>query len=291
MSITTPHRIIARRRPAAPAAFAFAAAAVAALLWLAAPQATAQDEPPPAAAGEQALPEVESRSALSYYTGGGPLMHFLLLCSVGTIAAATYCFINVNGRKMMPKNLMNTLVRQMQERDVTNAYNLCNDNPNPFTRVVSAALLKINFERDQANKASMEQAAGETLDQEETKQMLWVNYLNVFATIAPMLGLLGTVTGMIGAFDQLAAGRAEPNDLAGGIGTAMLTTAGGLVVGIPAMFFYFFFRNRLMSITAEIQKNTTFLIDILSGEVKLASGSPGSQEYLEGDAAASATAD
>ena len=249
-------------------------------LWLVLPLAAQEPE---AADAVPETAEVESRSALSYYTGGGPLMHFLLLCSIGTIAAASYCFLNISGGKMAPKSLMNTLVRQMQERDVTNAYNLCNDNPNAFCRVVSAALLKINFDRDQANKISMEQAAGETLDQEETKQMLWVNYLNVFATIAPMLGLLGTVTGMIGAFDQLAAGRAEPNDLAGGIGTAMLTTAGGLVVGIPAMFFYFFFRNRLMSITAEIQKNTTFLIDVLSGEVKLASGSPGSQEYLEGD--------
>lgn len=242
--------------------------------------AGAQDEDADAPAE---VAEVDSRSALSYYTGGGPLMHFLLLCSIGTIAAVTYCFLNVKGGKMAPKSLMNTLVRQMQERDVTDAYNLCTENSNAFSRVVSAALLKVNFERDQANKVSMEQAAGETLDQEETRQMIWVNYLNVFATIAPMLGLLGTVTGMIGAFDQLAAGRSEPNDLAGGIGTAMLTTAGGLVVGIPAMFFYFFFRNRLMSITAEIQKNTTFLIDILSGEVKLASGSPGSQEYLESD--------
>lgn len=281
MSTTITHTFTCARRPVR----LLAAVMAVVFLWLAVPPVPAQDqpEPAPAAAGGETLPEVESRSALSYYTGGGPIMHFLLLCSIGTIAAAAYCFLNINGRKMVPKNLMNTLVRQMQERDVTNAYNLCDDNPNSFTRVVGAALLKINFERDQANKVSMEQAAGETLDQEETKQMLWVNYLNVFATLAPMLGLLGTVTGMIGAFDQLAAGRAEPNDLAGGIGTAMLTTAGGLVVGIPAMFFYFFFRNRLMAITADIQKNTTFLIDILSGEVKLASGSPASQEYLEGD--------
>jgi biopolymer transport protein ExbB len=117
----------------------------------------------------------------------------------------------------------------------------------------------------------MEQAAAEALGDEETKLMLWVNYLNVFATIGPMIGLLGTVTGMITSFDQLAAGRSEPQDLAGGIGEAMLTTAAGLIVGIPAMFAYFYFRNLLNLIISNLQKRVTFMIDVLSGELKLAS--------------------
>ncbi len=100
--------------------------------------------------------------------------------------------------------------------------------------------------------------------------MLWVNYLNVFATLAPMVGLLGTVWGMIESFEQLARGASEPQDLAGGIGKAMITTAGGLIVGIPAMFFYFFFRNQLTVIVSEIQKQATFAVDVLSGELKLA---------------------
>ena len=75
---------------------------------------------------------------------------------------------------------------------------------------------------------------------------------------------------MIESFDQLARGASEPQDLAGGIGKAMSTTAGGLIVGIPAMFFYFFFRNRLMGIVSQIQKHATFAVDVLSGELKLA---------------------
>ncbi|HRJ11519.1 MAG TPA: MotA/TolQ/ExbB proton channel family protein, partial [Prosthecobacter sp.] len=98
------------------------------------------------------------------------------------------------------------------------------------------------------------------------------NYLNVFATISPMIGLFGTVSGMITAFNQLKLGQSEPADLAGGIGEAMLTTAGGLIVGIPAMFFFFFFRNKLMGITADIQRHVSFLIGVLSGEVKLSGG-------------------
>ncbi len=225
----------------------------------------------PAAEGEPPPMDdpVETTTLLSVYKAGGWMMHVLLVCSVGTIAVVVYCFVQVAPKKMCPSGLNDTLVRHMQQHDVTNAYALCEENPNSFTRIVSSSLLKVNFERDKANKDSMDQAAGEALDQEETKQMLWVNYLNVFATIAPMIGLLGTVTGMIGSFADLRRGATDPNDFAGGIGEAMSTTAGGLLVGIPAMFFYFFFRNRLMGIMSEIQKRASFLIDVLSGEVKL----------------------
>ena len=169
----------------------------------------------------------------------------------------------------MPKAQVDAVSQYMQRHDANSAYQLCQSSPNIFANTMSSALLKVNFERDLANKVSMEQSAGETLVQEETRLMIWVNYLNIFATIAPMLGLLGTVTGMIQSFDQLAAGRSEPQDLAGGIGEAMLTTAGGLIVGIPAMFLYFYFRNLLQVAIGNIQKQVTFMIDILSGELKL----------------------
>lgn len=213
---------------------------------------------------------VTTTSLLDVYNQGGWMMHILLICSIGTIAVVVYCFIQVSPKKMAPAGLVDSINRMMAQKDIENAYAVCNENPNSFSRVISAALLKVNFDRDLANKISMDEAAMETLDQEETKQMLWVNYLNVFATIAPMLGLLGTVMGMMQAFGDLSAGKSEPSDLAGGINKAMGTTAGGLIVGIPAMFFYFFFRNRLMAIVSTIQKNATFAVDVLSGEVQLA---------------------
>lgn len=231
-------------------------------------QEAAADENPGAAPPA----EVESKTLLDYYQEGGTMMHLLLLCSIGTIAVVGYAAININPGKMNPKGLHQTLLRHLQEKRVTEAWQLCQDSRNAFTNVVGNALLKVNFDRDLANKASMEQALVDSLDEEETRQMLWVNYLNVFATIAPMIGLLGTVSGMILSFDQLAAGKSDPSDLAGGIGLAMITTAGGLLVGIPAMFFYFFFRNRVMAIMTGIQRNATFLIDVLSGEVKIDTG-------------------
>ncbi len=245
-------------------------AAVAAVALFALPAvAVAQDAEPDPLTGEATPAQVEDKTLLDMFTQGGWLMYPLLLCSIGTAAVAVYCFIQINGKKMMPSHQVEAVGKFMEQRDAGGAYSLCHSNPNAFANTMSSALLKVNFERDLANKVSMEQSAAETLANEETKLMLWVNYLNVFATIGPMLGLLGTVTGMIEAFDSLAAGKSEPADLAGGIGVAMLTTAAGLLVGIPAMFFYFYFRNSLAIIIANIQKRVTFMIDLLSGELKL----------------------
>lgn len=210
-----------------------------------------------------------TKTVLDYYMAGGPMMHVLLLGSVATVGLVVYCFIAISPGKMVPKRLVDSINRTMADRDIQNAYSLCEENPCSFTKCLSGALLKVNFDRDLANKASMMDAAEDSLDQEETRQMNWVNYLNTAATLAPMLGLLGTVMGMIQAFGKLTAGQTEPSELAGGIETAMVTTAGGLLVGIPAMFFYFFFRNRLAGIMAQIQRNFSFAIDVLSGEIQL----------------------
>ncbi|HRJ10725.1 MAG TPA: MotA/TolQ/ExbB proton channel family protein, partial [Prosthecobacter sp.] len=155
-------------------------------LALSAAPAFAQDPAPPA-------PEVvDTTSLLDLYHQGGWTMHILLVFSVGTVAVAAYCFLNVSGKKMAPKSMVDALTHSMQKKDVGAAYQYCLANPCSITRVLSSALLKVNFDRDQANKVSMEEAAGEALDAEETRYTMWVNYLNVFATISPMIGLFGT---------------------------------------------------------------------------------------------------
>lgn len=257
-----PNLLIQLRRPLAVLLLLGAALT----MMLAVPSSAWAQAADAAAAG---TPPAVEKSLLDLFNQGGIFMYPLLLCSMGTMAVAVYCFVAVSKSKLLPKGQVESLTHYMTARDPGNAYQLCRSNPNSFTNTVSAALLKVNFERDLANKHSMEAAAAETLMLEENKYMQWINYLNVFATIAPMIGLLGTVAGMIASFDQLAAGRSEPSDLAGGIGEAMITTAGGLIVGIPAMFFYFFFRNRLTGIMGDIQKTVTFLVDVISGELKL----------------------
>ena len=217
---------------------------------------------------ETELPS-ESVSALDLYNQGGGFMHILLVCSIGTIAVAVYCFIQISRKKMAPQGLVDRVNASMASRDVGTAYSICESSSCSYGRVLAGALLKVNFDRDLANKASMMDAAAEALDEEEHRQMVWVNYLNIFATLAPMIGLLGTVWGMIEAFDKLATTSGDAKQLAGGIKIAMVTTAGGLLVGIPAMFFYFFFRDKLQGVMTTVQKHASFAIDILSGEIRL----------------------
>lgn len=225
---------------------------------------SAQDE-----AADGSAPASENVSALDLYKQGGNFMHLLLVCSIGTIAVSIYCFIQISGKKMAPKELVDRVNAAMAAKDVNTAYSTCDSHPSSYGKVMSGALLKVNFERDLSNKASMMDAASEAIDEEEHRQMVWVNYLNIFATLAPMIGLLGTVWGMIEAFDKLATTSGDAKQLAGGIKIAMVTTAGGLIVGIPAMFFYFFFRDRLQGVMTTVQKHASFAIDILSGEIRL----------------------
>ena len=99
--------------------------------------------------------------------------------------------------------------------------------------------------------------------------MVVVNHLNTFAVLAPMIGLLGTTSGMIASFGALTAGRAEAGDLAGGIGEALVATFGGLLLAIPAMFLYFLFRGRVQALAVDLHKTVQTLLDLFTGEVSL----------------------
>ena len=98
--------------------------------------------------------------------------------------------------------------------------------------------------------------------------MVVVNYLNTFAVLAPMIGLLGTVAGMITSFSALTAGKAEASDLAKGIGEALIATGGGLLLAIPAMFMYFFFRGMVTSNMADVHKALSHMLDLFTGEAR-----------------------
>ncbi len=211
--------------------------------------------------GTAEAPVDTEQSLLDLYLQGGAIMHVIALCSLGAIAVASFCALRINKRRLMPPQVVLDLAESMSRRDVQGAYQICQAQPSVFTKTLGAAVLKTDWEEPKYNRAAMEKAAAETLVHEETRLGLWINYLNVFATVAPMLGLLGTVTGMIQAFNELAAGRSEPSDLAGGIGQAMITTAGGLIVGIPAMFLFFFFRNILTGTIADIEAAILAMLD------------------------------
>jgi biopolymer transport protein ExbB len=129
-----------------------------------------------------------------------------------------------------------------------------------LSTVIRESLQKAGTGVAEYTKADLEAAAAETIFHEETRLMLWVNMLNAFAAVAPMIGLLGTVSGMIQSFDKLSQGASKASDFAAGIGEAMVGTAGGLLVAIPAMFAYFYFKNTLQALMSDVARVASNLI-------------------------------
>ena len=209
-----------------------------------------------------------SKSLLDLYREGGPIMHLIALCSIATLALGAYCGIMFRKGKLMPPAIVNHLNSLIAQRDLPAAYQYCEANPGPLTHALSAALTKANYERDMFNKGAMENSVADECFRAETKMMVIVNYLNTFAVLAPMIGLLGTVSGMITSFSALTAGKAEATDLAKGIGEALIATGGGLLLAIPAMFLYFFFRGMVSTNMADVHKALSHMLDLFTGEAQ-----------------------
>jgi biopolymer transport protein ExbB len=122
----------------------------------------------------------------------------------------------------------------------------------PLTRQLTE---KLGPEAPVSEAARRREKTADFLNGIEGNSLRWIQYMNVIATIAPMVGLLGTVSGMIGAFQTIATGgMGKPELLAGDIGEALITTATGLTIGIPAMIFYFMLRNRLDARLEELEE-------------------------------------
>lgn len=156
-----------------------------------------------------------------------------------------YCQSQTSVRRFIPSN-GESVAERLRARDVAGASALLAASETVLARLMVIALTKARPERPNGNREGMESAFIEAAEGEENAIGQWVNYLNVIATVAPMVGLLGTVSGMIGAFQKIGqGGMGKPDELAGNIGEALITTATGLVIGIPAMIIYFYFRNRM----------------------------------------------
>ncbi len=211
--------------------------------------------PPPVAA------KVEKESLLDVYIKGGWIMHFIALSSVGVIAIVSFCTMKINRKAMIPSAFEKSLDIAFANQDVSAALKLCETNDSSFSHVVRETFIKAAVGATVYSKADLEAVAAETIFHEETKYMLWVNMLNALAAVAPMLGLLGTVAGMIASFDQLAAGASKPSDFAGGIGEAMITTAASLIVAIPSMLAYFIFKNMLQSLVSQLANASSNMIN------------------------------
>ncbi|MEQ1840284.1 MAG: MotA/TolQ/ExbB proton channel family protein [Verrucomicrobiales bacterium] len=241
-----------------PTAFAFIACAFIYLGLNSSNHVSAQEAAPPA--GEATAGKHHTKTLLDLYKEGGWVMHMIAATSIATLSVLSYCLINFGKNKMLPSKVVGALTEALQAQDAARAIEICNGTPSVLSTVIQESLEKAGTGVTQYTKADLEAAAGESIFHEETRLMLWVNMLNAFAAVAPMIGLLGTVSGMIQSFDKLSQGASKPSDFAGGIGEAMVGTAGGLLVAIPAMFAYFYFKNKLQSLMSEVARVASNLI-------------------------------
>ena len=177
---------------------------------------------------------------------GGWAMYPLGLCSIIMLFLILHAVRETKAGRFVPDDLIDRLLPLIQKREFSRASELLVARQTVLTRSLEAGLQRARTNLPDANKARVEETVSEGLEHEENAIGQWINYLNVVATVAPMIGLLGTVSGMIGAFQTISAGgMGRPELLAGDIGEALITTAVGLVIGIPAMVAYFILRARL----------------------------------------------
>jgi len=234
-------------------------------LFLAAAISSAADSTPV----EAAQTEVTGKdtSMIDLFKTGGPLMYPLALCSFAVIGLIVYHIMELTKKKFVPEDQLIELRKLMYNHDTQSAYAYCDQNPSFLTNSFSAGVLRLKNDMPGKGVPFAEAAMNEAIDSQETKMNFWMNMISVIAAISPMIGLLGTVSGMIKAFQKIGmGGMGKPEQLAGNIGEALITTATGLVVGIPAMLAFYLFRGKFDSLISNVTDSLTELIDLYTGE-------------------------
>lgn len=205
----------------------------------------------------QAQEEEEEGFVQSILSKGGPIGWVIILLSVATLALIIEFGVNVRADKICPPELIDEVEALLEEDEYQEALELCESEPNFVTRSLAAGLPRLN-EGYTKVKEAMEAAAGI----EAVKLQQKVSWMLFLSNVAPLLGLFGTVSGMIMAFNTIVAlgAKVTPKDLAAGISAALVTTFLGLLVAIPAVTAYQYFRNKATRISihfAEVLEEMT----------------------------------
>lgn len=194
---------------------------------------------------------------------GGWLMLPIMLCSVAVIAISVERYWSLNPAKIAPRTLLAQVWSWIKNNqiDATRLREL--KQSSPLGQILAAGLSNSRHGRD-VMKDSIQEAASQVIHQLEK----YVGLLGTIAAIAPLLGLLGTVFGMIKVFSaiMMEGGGGNTAALAGGISEALITTAAGLSVAIPAMIFHRFFLRRIDSIVVIMEEESIKLVDALHSD-------------------------
>ena len=192
---------------------------------------------------------------------GGILMWPIFFCSFVALAIIIERMLFLRRASINTREFMETIRQVLRQDRIQEAIQICDETDAPIARLMKAGVLKHDRGKDEIREAI--QDAG-NLEMPHLERHL--SALATCANVAPLLGLLGTVTGMIKAFDQIQnrRGLVNPSDLAEGIGNALITTAAGLVVAIPALVVYNHLVTRVDNLVVEMEISSAEVADLLT---------------------------
>ena len=225
----------------------------------------------PAAGGAQpaangAAPAAASESFLSWMIrASGFFGLILLLLSFLMVALIMANVLSIRRDNLMPPDLIGAFEEKLNNKDYQGAFELAKSDDSFVARVLAAGLSKLNQGYSEAVEGMQEVGEDENMAMEHK-----LSYLALIGAIAPMIGLMGTVYGMILSFQTIAnsATSPKPSELADGISTALFTTLEGLTVAIPAMIFYSLLRNRVARFSLEVGMISESLMNRFSSSSK-----------------------
>ncbi len=251
----------------------------------AAKEAAAKDEAPPPGGAEANPAPAASPAAPAGSPGGttppppesllslalrasGPIGLFLLLLSIFFTAQVIRLFMEFRVSEAVPVPLVDRLETAIRDKKFQDAYDACKDNDSYLARLVRTGIANLPNGRAEAKEAMIEAS-----DEIVTTMDMKISYLAIIGTLGPMIGLVGTIWGMIMSFKEiaLAAGaQPQPHKVAEGISTALFITLEGVSLSVPAIFFFAFFRNRIAQMTMEATRVADRTINSLIAAAKAA---------------------
>lgn len=209
--------------------------------------------PPPANAPEEAA---HTKTLWEQIKEGGWVMIPIAICSVMTLYLIGDGVIRTGARRVQPVRDVDMVKNAFRQGDYVAAYDYCKANPSPFTNVCGVGISLLG-----EGKEAVEEGIVGELAKENSQMNTHISYLSVIGVCTPMIGLLGTVTGMIKAFATLGnSGIGDPSKLAEAIGEVLVATASGLLIAIPAFIGYYVLRNRAIRAMHAIQDTMASLL-------------------------------
>ena len=195
---------------------------------------------------------------------GGPVMWPIILCSILAFAILLERMYNLHRAKIDTVDFMNRIGATLKRNKIMEAIEMCNNTPGPIAQIMKAGILKHDRPRQEVREAIEDAGVHEVPRLEKN-----LSALATIAHISPLLGLLGTVTGMVRCFQVIqekstSLSPVNPGDLAGGIWEALITTVAGLIVAIPTYVAYNYLVSRVDNFVLEMEKAATELMNILA---------------------------